>query len=38
MLVGQDYPYLQVEVTVRNFRLRFRAVLDTGFDGHFVLS
>jgi len=37
MLVSQDYPYLLVEVTVRNFRSRFRALLDTDFDGHLVL-
>ena len=37
MLVSQDYLYLQVEVTVRNLRSRFRALLDNGFDGHLVL-
>lgn len=37
MLVSTDYPYLQVEVTRHNFRSRFRALLDTGFDGYLVL-
>ena len=37
MLVSIDYPYLQIEVTIRRFRSRFRALLDTGFDGHLVL-
>jgi len=36
MLVSMDYPYLQVAVTIHNFRSRFRALLDTGFDGHLV--
>lgn len=33
MLVSTDYPYLEVEVTIRSFRSRLRALLDTGFDG-----
>jgi len=37
MLVSTDYPYLQVEVTIRSFRSRFRALLDTGFDGSLTL-
>lgn len=37
MLVSTDYPYLQVKVTVRNFRRRFRVLLDTGFDGYLIL-
>lgn len=37
MLVSKEYPYLQVEVTVGNFRSRLRALLDTGFDGHLIL-
>ena len=37
MLVSQDYPYLPIKVTVRNFTLPFQALLDTGFDGHLVL-
>lgn len=37
MLVSKDYPYLQVRVTIRNFRRRFRAFLDTGFDGYLIL-
>lgn len=37
MLVSRDYPYLQVEVTVRHSRRRFRALLDTEFDGYVVL-
>jgi len=37
MLVSRDYPYVQVRVTVRSFSSLFRALLDTGFDGHLVL-
>lgn len=37
MFVSTDYPYLQVQVTVRSFTLSFRALLDTGFDGHLIL-
>ena len=37
MLVSSDYPYLQIKVVVRNLFLTFRALLDTGFDGHLVL-
>jgi predicted aspartyl protease len=37
MLVSQDYPYLPIKVTVRNFSSPFQALLDTGFDGHLVL-
>ena len=37
MLASKDYPYLQVSVTVGNFNSPFRALLDTGFDGHIVL-
>lgn len=37
MLVSSDYPYLQVRVTVGQYRLSYRALLDTGFDGHLVL-
>ena len=37
MLVSGDYPYLQVRVTVGKYRLSYRALLDTGFDGYLVL-
>jgi predicted aspartyl protease len=37
MLVSQDYPYLQIKITVRNFNFSLRAFLDTGFTGHVVL-
>jgi predicted aspartyl protease len=37
MLVSSDYPYLQVRVTVRKQSLTFRALLDTGFDGYFIV-
>jgi predicted aspartyl protease len=37
MLVSTDYPYLQVKITRQNFRRRFRALLDTGFEGYVVL-
>ena len=37
MLVSSEYPYLQVRVTVGKYRLSYRALLDTGFDGYLVL-
>jgi clan AA aspartic protease len=37
MVISQDYPYLQIKVTVRNLSFSFRALLDTGFTGHLVL-
>jgi len=37
MVVSKDYPYLQVSVTVGSFSSPFRALLDTGFDGHVIL-
>lgn len=37
MLVSQDYPYLRIRLSVRNFRSRMRAMVDTGFDGDIVL-
>jgi len=37
MLVSSAYPYLQVRVTVGKYRLSYRALLDTGFDGYLVL-
>jgi predicted aspartyl protease len=37
MLISTDYPYLEVEVTIRGFRTRLRALLDTGFDGSLVI-
>lgn len=30
MVVSQDYPYLQVEVTVRSFRKRLKISFDHG--------
>jgi len=37
MLVSSDYPYIQVRVTIGKYRLSYRALLDTGFDGYLVL-
>ncbi len=37
MLVSNEYPYVQVRVTVGKYRLSYRALLDTGFDGYLVL-
>ena len=37
MFISEDYPYIQVQVTIRGFSGTFRALIDTGFDGYFIL-
>ena len=37
MLISSDYPYVQVQITIRTYRSVFRALVDTGFDGHVIL-
>lgn len=37
MLASEDYPYLEVQVVVRDYKAQVRAYLDTGFDGYLVI-
>ena len=37
MHISNEYPFLDVRITVRAFRTSYRALVDTGFDGHLTL-
>lgn len=37
MLTSEDYPYLEVQVMVRDYKTQVRAYLDTGFDGYLIV-
>ena len=37
MNISNEYPFLDVKITVRAFRTSYRALVDTGFDGHLTL-
>jgi clan AA aspartic protease len=37
MHISNEYPFLDVRITVRSFRTSYRALVDTGFDGHLTL-
>ncbi len=36
MHISNEYPFLDVRITVRSFRASYRALVDTGFDGHLI--
>jgi predicted aspartyl protease len=37
MIVSEDYPYVQVQLSVREQQLEAQAYVDTGFDGHVIV-
>ena len=37
MHISNEYPFLDVRITVRAFRTSYRAFVDTGFDSHLTL-
>lgn len=37
MHISNEYPFLDVRITIRSFRTSYRALVDTGFDGHLTL-
>ena len=37
MVISEDYPYLEVQFAVRDYKTQVRAYIDTGFDGYLIV-